>query len=182
MTFRKIGSVLALLLAIVPQAAPAADTLRTAVDRLGGKECPDSALTCVELAVPVDRSKPGSNETIVIRFAVNFASERSKGILFYAVGGPGGSGLAVADSYLASFDYRLSEDMDVVFFDQRGVGPLNGISCPKAGLAFDTADLSLDRPEAAVAAAKTFAADCARETDHAELLPHISTDDAIQDV
>jgi pimeloyl-ACP methyl ester carboxylesterase len=181
MLLRKLGFAFALLLAF-PQAASASDALRLAVNRLGGKECPDSALTCVDLAVPVDRTKPGSNERITVRFAVNFASKRSKGVLFYAVGGPGGSGLAVADSYIASFDQRLAEEVDVVFFDQRGVGPLNGINCPRAGLAFDSTDFSLDRPDAAIAAAKTFAQSCVAETPHAELLPHLSTDDAVQDL
>jgi pimeloyl-ACP methyl ester carboxylesterase len=182
MPLRTFGFALWLLLMAIPQPASAADSLRAAVSRLGGKGCPDSALTCVDLAVPLDRAKPGSNQTITVRFAVNFASGKSRGILFYAVGGPGGSGLAVADSYLASFDKRLSEEMDVVFFDQRGVGPLNGIACPKAGLAFDTMTFSLERPEAAIAAAKTFAESCAAETTHAELLPHLSTDDAVQDL
>ncbi len=181
MPLRKFGFALALLLTAIPQLA-AAESLRAAVSRLGGKDCPDSALTCVDLAVPVDHTKPGSNQTITVRFAINFAEKQSKGILFYAVGGPGGSGLAVADSYLASFDKRLAEDMDVVFFDQRGVGPLNGIACPKAGLIFDGTTFSLDRPDAAIAAAKTFAESCAAETPHAELLPHLSTDDAVQDL
>jgi pimeloyl-ACP methyl ester carboxylesterase len=181
MSLGKIGLALALLLTL-SQAAGAADGLRAAISRLGGEDCPDSALTCVDLAVPVDRAQPGSNRTLTVRFAINFAEKQSKGILFYAVGGPGGSGLAVADSYLASFDRRLSEEMDVVFFDQRGVGPLNGITCPKAGLAFDSTSFSLDRPEAAIAAAKTFAAACAAETPHADLLPHLSTDDAVQDI
>jgi pimeloyl-ACP methyl ester carboxylesterase len=182
LSLRKIGFLLAVLLTASPHAAAASDFLRAAIGRLGGKDCPDSALTCVDLDVPVDRTKPGSNETITIRFAVSFASKESKGVLFYAVGGPGGSGLAVADSYLASFDQRLSEEMDVVFFDQRGVGPLNGIACPKAGLAFDMTTVSLDRPDAAVAAAKTFAEACIAETPHAELLPHIATDQAVQDL
>jgi pimeloyl-ACP methyl ester carboxylesterase len=182
MPFRKTGLVLALLLTAIPHMASASDFLRAVVAKLGGKACPDGGLTCVDLAVPIDRAKPGSNERITIRFAVSFAAKESKGVLFYAVGGPGGSGLAVADSYLASFDKRLTDDMDVVFFDQRGVGPLNGIACPKAGLAFDTTAFSLDRPEAAVAAAKTFAESCVAETPHAGLLSHLSTDEAVQDL
>lgn len=184
MHFRKIWLAAAMLLTALAHvtSASASDALRAAVERLGGKDCPDSALKCVDLAVPVDRAKPGSNRRITIRFAISFAGEKSKGILFIAVGGPGGSGLAVADSYLASFDQRLSEEMDVVFFDQRGVGPANGIACPKAGLAFDTTAISLDHADAAVAAAKTFADACAAETPHADLLPYLSTDDAVQDV
>jgi pimeloyl-ACP methyl ester carboxylesterase len=181
MHLRRIWLAVAVLLLAIPHAA-ASDALREAVDRLGGKDCPDSALTCVDLAVPIDRTKPGANERITIRFAINFASAESKGILFIAVGGPGGSGLSVADSYLASFDKRLTADMDIVFFDQRGVGPLNGIDCPKAGLAFDLTVFSLDKPDAAIAAAKRFAQACPQETPHADLLPHLSTDDAVQDL
>ena len=162
--------------------AHAADDLKSIVEKLGGQECEDSALTCVDLSVPIDRTNPGSNETITIRFAVSFASEGSKGILFYAVGGPGGSGLRAADSYLGSFDARLTEEMDVVFFDQRGVGPLNGILCAKAGLAFDLAPLSLDQPDEAIGAARSFAQDCRVETQHGDLLPHLATEAAIQDL
>ena len=89
--------------------AGASDDLKATVEKLGGKECADSALTCVDLAVPVDRAKPGTNERITIHFAVSFAQEKSKGILFYVVGGPGGSGLQAAESYLGSFDARLSD-------------------------------------------------------------------------
>jgi len=162
--------------------AVASDALRGAVSRLGGEPCPQSALTCVDLSVPLDRTKPGTNARINVRFAISFATEESKGILFFAVGGPGGSGLAVADSYLATFDPRLAQEMDVVFFDQRGVGPENGIDCPKAGLTFDMTSFSLAKPDAAVAAAKGFAAACARETPHLDLLPHVATDMAAQDL
>src|SRR3954463_15710589 len=181
MHLRKIWLAVAVLLMALLHLteASASDALREAVNRLGPKDCPESALTRVDLAVPIDRTKPGSNERITVRFAISFASEESKGILFFAVGGPGGSGLSVADSYLSSFDHRLSEDMDIVFFDQRGVGPLNGIACPKAGLAFDTTTFSLDKPDAAIAAAKTFTESCARETPHADLLQHLSTDEAV---
>jgi pimeloyl-ACP methyl ester carboxylesterase len=183
MHFRKIALALAVLWATTQaSAATASDALREAVSRLGGRDCPDSALTCVDLAVPIDRAKPQSNERITIRFAVSFASEESKGILFIAVGGPGGSGLSVADSYLSSFEQRLTEEMDIVFFDQRGVGPLNGIDCPKAGLAFDTTTFSLDKPDDAIAAAKSFAESCAQETPHAALLKHLSTEEAVEDL
>ena len=171
-----------LLIAGIVKTASASDALKNIVDKLGGTECEDSAFTCVDLAVPIDHAKPGSNERITIRFAVSFASKESKGILFYVVGGPGGSGLQAAESYLASFDSRLTEEMDVVFFDQRGIGPLNGIKCAEAGLAFDMTSFSLDQPERAIFAAKTFAQDCPLQTPHSDLLPHLTTQDAIQDL
>jgi pimeloyl-ACP methyl ester carboxylesterase len=174
--------VTAFLLVGAVSATAVASDLRGVVEKLGGKECGEIAFTCVDLPVAVDRSKPGANETLTVRFAISFASKQSKGILFYVVGGPGGSGLQSIEDYLASFDARLTDEMDVVFFDQRGVGPLNGILCAKAGLVFDTADLSLDRPDAAIAAARTFARDCVTETPHGDLLPYLATESAIQDL
>jgi pimeloyl-ACP methyl ester carboxylesterase len=175
---------LAALAAFALFAAPAmaADGLKAAVDALGGKTCADSALTCVDLTEPYDHGKPGSNQTLTVRFAVHFAEGESKGILFYAVGGPGGAGTALADSYLSSFDERLSKEMDVVFFDQRGTGASSAFSCDKAGSVFDNTTFALDAPDAAVAAAKRFAADCVAEGGHRDLLPFLGTDQAIQDV
>jgi pimeloyl-ACP methyl ester carboxylesterase len=178
----RLACIVVIAFLLIDVAAAAAADLRAIVEKLGGKECDDVAFTCVDLPVPVDRSKPGSNETLTVRFAVSFAGKQSKGILFYVVGGPGGSGLQAIEGYLTSFDARLIEEMDIVFFDQRGVGPLNGILCAKAGLAFDTADLSLDRPDATVAAARTFTRDCLTETPHGDLLPHLATEFAIQDL
>ena len=63
---------------------------------------------------------------------VSFATAESKGLLIYVVGGPGGSGLSVADDYLSAYDSKLTENMDIVFFDQRGIGPGHGLACPKA--------------------------------------------------
>jgi pimeloyl-ACP methyl ester carboxylesterase len=164
-------------------AAPAlADDLQEAVTRLGGKTCEDSSLTCVEITVPTDHAKPDSNHTLKIRFAISFASEDSQGILFYAVGGPGGSGTALAETYLNSFDERVLKQMDVVFFDQRGTGQLNGVDCPKAGLAFDSGTMSLQAADKAVADAKSFVTACLDELSHRDLIPYLSTDQAIQDL
>jgi pimeloyl-ACP methyl ester carboxylesterase len=173
----------AVFAAIACHAAGAqADNLRAEIMRLGGQPCEDSTLTCVDIAVPVDYDHPESNRRLKIRFAVDFASGNSKGILLYAVGGPGAAGTALADSYLDLFGDDLTRDMDVVFFDQRGTGSENGVDCPKANLALDTADISADAPEAAVAAAEGFVAACLGEMKHRDLLPFLATDQAIRDV
>jgi len=177
---RGVLAIAALLAAVAVEAR--ADDLEDAVTKLGGKPCADSSLTCVDITVPYDRSAPDSDRRLSIHFAISFASEESKGILFYAVGGPGGSGTALAQSYMDGFDERLQKDMDVVFFDQRGTGTANGIDCPKASLAFDLAPISLDAPDAAVSAAKGFVSACLAEMTHRDLLPFLSTEDAIADL
>lgn len=117
------------------------------LDSLGAAPCDLGALTCVTLPVPRDHFANDQSATIPITFAVSLATEPSKGIVIYVVGGPGGSGLAVADDYLSAFDPDFIAQMDFVFFDQRGIGPVHGFSCPVAQNAFDLAEPSLADPQ-----------------------------------
>ena len=155
---------------------PLSDTLAT----LGAKPCDESGLTCVTLTVPRDHRANDPTATMEIRFAVALAQEASKGILFFFVGGPGGAGIASADSYPEFVD-TISQSMDIVFMDQRGTGPVHGLSCPIAQATFATADASLDRPEAAIAIAKSFANDCVAELDAGDFLGLVNSDQAIRD-
>ena len=161
--------------------APAVD-LKTIIEKLGGAPCATGSLTCVSIEVPLDHRANDPSKKLKLSFAVNFASEQSKGVLFYAVGGPGGSGLAVADDYLSAFDERLAQNMDIVFFDQRGVGAEYGIECPIAQGVFDSADLSIDAPDAAIETAKHFVTGCMAELKSKELLPYLDTEQAIRDL
>jgi len=163
-------------------AAGAADTLKATIDAMGGQPCRVGNLTCVSVEVPVDHRANSAGPTIKIEYSISFASEESKGILFYVVGGPGGSGIGVADDYLAAFDKRLTQNMDIVFFDQRGVGPDHGIECPEAQGVFDLTRITVDHPDEAIAAAKTFAADCTAEMKSRDLLNFVDTEQAIRDL
>ncbi len=163
-------------------AAPAASAeLAEALRSLDATPCETNALTCVALTVPRDHRANDPSRTMEITFAVSLALGESKGILFYFVGGPGGSGLASADSYLASFDDSLSRNMDIVFVDQRGTGPVHGLSCPRAQAAFDTSDVSPEDPEAAIATAKAYATDCTAELNAGDFLGLVNSDQAIRD-
>jgi len=159
-----------------------ADDLQEKVMALGGKDCKDSNLTCIDIEVPYDHAHPDSGKHLTLHLAVHFAEEDSKGVMFYAVGGPGGAGTALAQSYLDSFDERLSKELDVVFFDQRGVGAENGVDCPKASIAFDSNPITLEQSEQAVAAAKGFVDSCLQEMSHKDLLPYLGTSQAVQDL
>ena len=98
------------------------------------------------------------------------------------MGGPGGSGIGVADDYLSAFDARLTENMDIVFFDQRGVGPDHGLECPKAQGKFDLTDITVAKPDEAIAAARKFATDCPAELKSRDLLGFVDTGAAIRDL
>ncbi len=173
---------IALGISSLPAYAQSWETLEAAINDLGPAACADSSLICVKIDVPRDHSANDTSQTIPITFAVSFASVESKGILIYSVGGPGGSGLVSADDYLAAFDPSLTENMDIVFFDQRGVGPDHGIECPLAQGIFDRAEMSVDDPDAAIAAARTYVADCQAEMRTTDLLQVVDTEQAIRDV
>ncbi len=156
--------------------------LGAALEKLGGAPCAIGSLTCVSIEVPLDHRANDPSRKLKLTFAISLASEESKGVLFYAVGGPGGSGLGVADDYLSAFDERLTQNMDIVFFDQRGVGAEHGIECPVAQAAFESADLSADAPDAAIETAKSFVDACMAELKSKDLLPYVDTEQAIRDV
>jgi pimeloyl-ACP methyl ester carboxylesterase len=181
MRITRLVAALALLGPWLGGDSSAAEPLKATIDKLGGQPCRIGNLTCLSVEVPVDY-RANTGPRIKIEYAISFASGESKGILFYVVGGPGGSGLGVADDYLAAFDARLTENMDIVFFDQRGVGPDHGIQCPKAQGVYDMATISVDRPDEAIAAARTFADDCKAELTSRDLLGFIDTEVAIRDL
>lgn len=158
----------------------------TILDRLGGYPCPNSDFTCVNLTVPLDHFDPTNGETMEVVFAVLPASGERKGMFVTAVGGPGGSGLAVADPYTAAFDPRIPEHFDIVFFDQRGVGASGELACPDAAATYYRADWQARTPEqeaALVEAARTFAQDCVREMGvPPERLRFYGTEQAVEDL
>ncbi len=177
---------LALAACLLSGPALAQVSLQDATAGFDLEPCALSSLDCTTLTLPLDHraNDPGQtpDETIDITFALSFASIESRGILFFFVGGPGGSGLASAENYLAAFDESLLHYTDIVFFDQRGTGPDHGLACPLAQGRFDQADIRLTDPEAATRTARRFAEDCVAEMDAGPLLALVDTDQAIRDV
>ena len=149
---------------------------------LGAGPCDVGELTCVSIPVPRDHFANDQSETLDITFAVSLATEPSKGTIIYVVGGPGGSGLAVADDYLSAFDPNLIAQMNFVFFDQRGIGPVHGFSCPEATKVYDIVEFSLANPAAANADALKFVTDCTAEMASNALLPFVDSNQAIRDI
>lgn len=157
--------------------------LRAALETLGAADCEEAeGLTCVTLTVPRDHRANDPENTLEITFAISLATDDSKGLLFYAVGGPGGSGIQSAVDYLAAFDESLAANMDIVFFDQRGMGSVQGIGCPLAQAVFDAAEMPLDRPEESLASARSYVADCLAEAEADDLLAVVNTGQAVRDL
>ncbi len=154
--------------------------LQAVILEMGGQRCADMPeWFCVTQEVPVDHHA-SSGPTTTVKYAVSLATEESKGVLFYMVGGPGESGIARADQWLQFYDERLKKSMDIVFFDQRGIGP--DISCPKAQAKFAMAQPSIEQPDEAIAIAKTYATDCPAEFKSRDLLAFLDTEQAIRDL
>lgn len=172
---------LAFVLALLTSPALAETPLVDAVAGLDLFPCDLNSLSCTTLTVPLDHRANDPDRTLDITFALSFASVESRGILFFYVGGPGGSGLASVDNYLSAFDESLGQYLDIVFVDQRGVGPRHGLSCPNAQARFDSAPVSLDAPEAALATARGYVEDCVAELEADDLLPVVNSDQAIRD-
>ena len=170
-----------LALGLLGTPAFADPSLQDAASGLDLFPCALSSLSCATLTVPLDHRANDPAQTLDITFALSFASNESKGILFYFVGGPGGSGLASTDGYLSAFDPSLTENIDIVFVDQRGTGPAHGLACPTAQARFDIAPAPLSDPDAILATAKSYVTDCTAELDADALLAVANTDQAIRD-
>lgn len=172
-----------LVLAAGSQPALAAPGARAQVSE---QPCPDSAFTCIRLAVPLDHFDPANARAIDVVFGILPARDpaRRKGMLVTAVGGPGASGLANADDYAAGFADEVRDAFDLVFFDQRGIGLSGGFDCPQAVATYYQTDGRARTPaqeRAAVAAAREFTAACLAQLP-AEDVQFYGTRQAVEDL
>src|SRR5215211_76421 len=167
-------------------AIPAKTDTQQILDDLGGVPCFEwSYFTCVTIDVPLNHFDPTDARTIPVVFAVLPASGERKGMFVTATGGPGTSGVLLADSYSAGFDPSIFEAFDIVFFDQRGMGLSGGLMCPFAATEYyqqDASGLTPKQEKALKNTASTFASDCVNELSSTELLPYLGTKQAVEDL
>lgn len=121
-----------------------------------------------------------------VTFGIQRARGERQGVFVTATGGPGTSGLAVAESYTSAFSRDITEAYDIVFFDQRGIGLSGPVQCPDATVTFYTSDADPQNstPTTGVgAAARDYAAECIEESGvDPAALPFYSTDQAVEDL
>jgi pimeloyl-ACP methyl ester carboxylesterase len=135
--------------------------------------------------MPLDHFNLTDPRTIQVTFAVLPATGNRRGMFVTATGGPGSSGIAVADSYTAAFDPSIPRRFDIVFFDQRGVALSGGLTCPDAAAAYyqtDTRALTPQQEAAVKVAARTFSQDCVNEMGHPDILLYLGTQQAVADL
>ncbi len=169
----------------VATTVPAMPSTSEILESLGGELCPDSDFTCVTIDMPLDHFDPSDGRTIGVTFAVLPAAGESRGAFVTVVGGPGSSGISVADSYTGLYDPAIAEQFDIVFFDQRGIAASGGLTCPQA--ASDWFRAPGDVASAAginllVESARTFSTDCVAEMGDPEELAYVSTAQAVEDL
>lgn len=156
------------------------------LDDLGGVPCFEgSYFTCVTIEVPLNHFDPADTRSIPVVFAVLPASGERKGMFVTATGGPGTSGVLLADSYSAGFDPSIFEAFDIVFFDQRGMGLSGGLTCPSAATEYyqhDARGLSRGQERALKRNAGNFVSDCVNELSSTEFLPYLGTKQAVEDL
>ena len=143
------------------------------LQRRGGQPCPDgSEFTCVTIAMPLDHFTPSDTRTIDVVFAVLPASGDRKGAFVTATGGPGYSGVSVADYYTSFFQAPIPRRFDLVFFDQRGLALSGGLTCPEAAAVYYRVDSQTATPAQQRAfkdAARRFSEDCTAEAGRLEV-------------
>lgn len=114
-------------------------------------------LQCGTVEVPIDYDDPSAG---TISIAVNILraadADRRLGVLMVNPGGPGGSGLSLANAFaFGAFPTELTDNFDIVGFDPRGVGESGPtFACGESGEQLaaldDVVDL-IDAPDEIVA-------------------------------
>ncbi|HEV7212815.1 MAG TPA: alpha/beta fold hydrolase [Blastococcus sp.] len=126
--------------------------------------CPGSDFECITLAVPADHvARTSANWPAT--FALHRGTKDSRGVLVTATGGPGSSGIAVADQYFSNLPPEITDHYDVVFFDQRGIGRSHPFRCDRAVSAAPSIDAAAgpQARDAFASDARDFAAACFAE-------------------
>jgi pimeloyl-ACP methyl ester carboxylesterase len=135
--------------------------------------------------MPLDHFDPSDPRTIDVVFAVRPATGDRKGMFVTATGGPGYSGISVADYYTSFFQAPIPRRFDLVFFDQRGLSLSGGLTCPSAAAVYYRTDTQTATPaqeRALKAAARRFSLDCAAEVGRPDLVPYLGTAQAAEDL
>jgi pimeloyl-ACP methyl ester carboxylesterase len=102
------------------------------LERLGGQTCEENPdFTCVTIQIPLNHFDSTNTETLDVVFAVAPATGERYGMYVQAFpGGPGGEGVSTGGLSWMSED--ILEHYDIVYFDQRGIGLSEPLTCPVA--------------------------------------------------
>ncbi len=147
--------------------------------------CPSQAgYLCGTVAVPVDYSEtkgPTISVPVIEKPAADPAA--SRGVLLFNPGGPGESGVQILPVLAALLPKEVSDDFDLVSFDERGTGASDGLACgpsPAAAASVEPLPATPSGPLPASSLFRGLHADCAAAAP--ALLPHVDSTDAARDM
>ena len=164
-----------------PQSAPSTSASADASGTLDWKSC-DGSFQCASLDVPLDYDKPDGEQltlALVRRPADN--PDQRVGSLLVNPGGPGGSGIDLAEN--KQFPKEIRQRMDVVGFDPRGVGKSSPLDCHSHLQEMYDADPTPATPAERAAylkVSKAYVGECARK--EKDVLPHLGTLNVARDM
>ncbi|GHD86015.1 alpha/beta hydrolase [Streptomyces naganishii] len=148
------------------------------------KEAPRD-LQCGKVTVPLDYAHPDAG-TLDLALARYRATGHSRGSVVLNFGGPGGAGVPGLAADGKEF-MDLTNGLDVVTFDPRGVGRSSPVSCGLGAGGQSTAatdgNADLGSPQAALKVIKAWqqvASECIKHS--GAVLPHIGTVDSARDL
>jgi pimeloyl-ACP methyl ester carboxylesterase len=151
-----------------------------------GPHAATGRLRCTSVQVPLNYSDPAGRKITLALSEISATAPpaQRQGVLLVNPGGPGASGLSMAEDVAAGLAPSVAKQYDIVGFDTRGVG------ASRPALSCDAGFFSRPRPDyvpASAAAeqvlvnrAKLYAADCERR--FGWLLPYMTTEDLARDM
>ena len=148
------------------------------------EEC-GAAFDCADVTVPMDYAEP-DGETVTLAVKRRAAGDDEPvGSLLVNPGGPGSSGIQLAEAAQLMFSSELLDGYDVVGFDPRGVGQSTPLDCVSDAeldvIRAEPADTSTEEGLAELReSAQELAAACAENT--GDLLAHVDTVSAARDL
>ncbi len=147
--------------------------------------CPSqSGYLCGTVAVPVDYAEPkGPTISVPVIEKPAAVPATSRGVLLFNPGGPGESGVQILPVLAALLPTEVSDDFDLVSFDERGTGASDGLVCgpsPAAAASVEPLPATPSGPLPASGLYRGLHADCAAAAP--ALLPHIDSTDAARDM
>jgi pimeloyl-ACP methyl ester carboxylesterase len=173
-----------------PASSPGASTTPGAgssVSHLTWHSCASGGSTrCATVRVPVNYQRPGGRRISLALTEVPATAPpaQRQGALLVNPGGPGASGLSLAQVVASGLSRSVAADYDIIGFDPRGVGSSSpAINCDPSfysGVRPDYIPASQAAEQVQVSRARTFAADCARK--YRWLLPYLTTRDVARDL
>jgi pimeloyl-ACP methyl ester carboxylesterase len=147
------------------------------------EECGNSE--CTDLTVPLDYAEPDGEtiELAVLRLPARDRENRV-GQLVVNPGGPGASGVEIAEVGALVLGTDLSRSYDTVGFDPRGVGESEPITCSTEALdeflAFDASPDDQAEVEQGAALTQALGEDCVKES--GVITEHASTVETVRDM